>query len=108
MPLEKLSHHVQRASGWLSRHSRGLSAGFVLVLGGFAAAAFGVAPLLPETAQLTQRLVVDNIVPQGLRSQLDALAEHELDLWRSEPTRAGDTADSLFRRVGVVDAEAAA
>ncbi len=92
----------------MSRHSRGLSAGFLLVLGGFAAAAFGVAPLLPDAAQLPQRTVIDTMTPQDLRSQLDALAEHELELWRSETTRAGDTVDSLFKRLGLSDAGAAA
>jgi murein DD-endopeptidase MepM/ murein hydrolase activator NlpD len=106
--LEKLKFRLQQAGGWLSRHSRGLSAGFVLVLGGFAAAAFGVAPLLPDAEQMPQRMVVDTMTPQDMRSQLDALAEHELELWRSETTRAGDTVESLFKRLGVSDAAAAA
>lgn len=92
----------------MSRHSRGLSVGFLLVLGGFAAAAVAVAPLLPDADQLPQRMVTDTMSPQDLRSQLDALAEHELELWRSETTRAGDTVNSLFKRLGLSDADAAA
>lgn len=80
----------------------------MLVLGGFAATAFGVAPLLPDADSMPQRMVVDTMTPQDLHSQLDALAEHELELWRSETTRAGDTVDSLFKRLGVSDAAAAA
>jgi len=80
----------------------------VVLLGGFAAAAFGVAPLLSDPSQIPQSLRVDTVAPQGMRSQLDALAEHELELWRSELTRAGDTVDSLFKRLGVTDAQAAA
>jgi murein DD-endopeptidase MepM/ murein hydrolase activator NlpD len=106
--LEKLEFHIQQAGTWLSRHSRGLSVGFLLVLGGFAAAAVAVAPLLPDADQLPQRMVIDTMSPQDLRSQLDALAEHELELWRSETTRAGDTVDSLFKRLGLSDADAAA
>jgi murein DD-endopeptidase MepM/ murein hydrolase activator NlpD len=105
--LEQFASHFQRAAGLLSRHSRGLSAGLILVLGGFAAAAFGVAPLLDDPALVTNRLVVDDVVPEGMRSQLDALAEQELELSRSTLTRSTDTADSLFRRLGVVDAQAA-
>jgi murein DD-endopeptidase MepM/ murein hydrolase activator NlpD len=92
----------------MSRHSRALSTGFVLVLGGFAAAAFGVAPLLPDPAQLPQREIVDNVAPAGYDDQLEALAEQELQLWRSELTRSGDTADSLMLRLGVADARALA
>jgi murein DD-endopeptidase MepM/ murein hydrolase activator NlpD len=99
---------MTHAGAWLSRHSRALSTGFVLVLGGFAAAAFGVAPLLPDPADQPQRLVVNEVAPQGLRDQLDALADHDLELWRSDLTRATDSADGLLRRLGVVDAEATA
>jgi murein DD-endopeptidase MepM/ murein hydrolase activator NlpD len=99
---------LQQAGGWFTRHSRLLSSGFVLLLGGFAAAAFSVGPLLPDPADQPQRLVVDSVTPQGLTGQLEALAEHDLDLWRSELTRGTDTLDSLLRRLGVADAEAAA
>jgi murein DD-endopeptidase MepM/ murein hydrolase activator NlpD len=76
-------------------------------LGGFAAAAFGVAPLLPDPADQPRRLVIDTVAPAGIGDQLEALAEHDLDLWRNELTRATDSADSLLRRLGVADAQAA-
>src|SRR4030095_7672296 len=41
-------------------------------------------------------------------SQLEALAEHDFDLFRSDATRASDTADSLLARLSVNDAAAAA
>ena len=78
-----------------------------MLLAGFAAAAFGVDPLLPDAAPVPQRLVIDRVEPQGVRSQLDALAEHDLELWRSELTRGSDTAASLLRRLGVADGQAA-
>jgi len=108
MSLKNPALNFRPAGTWLARHSRALSAGFVVLLGGFAAAAFGVAPLLSDPAQITQRLLVDTVAPQGMRGQLDALADHELELWRSEITRSSDTVDSLFRRLGVADARAAA
>ncbi|HEY2187652.1 MAG TPA: M23 family metallopeptidase, partial [Caldimonas sp.] len=43
-----------------------------------------------------------------LRAQLDALAEQDLDLFRSETTRPSDTVDSLLSRLNVADARAAA
>jgi len=106
-PLDLLTPYLTRAGAWSARHSRVLSAGFIAVLGGFAAAAFGVAPLLPDPADQPQRIITDTIAPQGLRDQLDALADHDLELWRSDLTRATDNVDGLLRRLGVTDAEAA-
>jgi murein DD-endopeptidase MepM/ murein hydrolase activator NlpD len=106
--LEKLDHFLARSGAWLDRRRRPLTAGFVALLGGFAATAFGVAPLLPDPADLPQRQVVDDLRLDDLGQQLDALAVHELELARTELTRAGDTVDSLLRRLGVADVEAAA
>jgi murein DD-endopeptidase MepM/ murein hydrolase activator NlpD len=108
MSLESLFPHLLRSRAWFARNSRRLSAAFVVMLGGFAAAAFSVAPLLPDPADQPQRLVIDTIATPGMRDQLEALADHDLDLWRSDLTRATDNADSLLRRLGVTDADAAA
>jgi murein DD-endopeptidase MepM/ murein hydrolase activator NlpD len=101
-------HALRRLRSLFLSHSRSLGAAFIVLLAGFAAAAFGVGPLLPDPAQLPQRWVVDSIMPIGLGSQLEALAEQELELSRSTQTRSNDTVDSLLRRLGVVDADAAA
>lgn len=106
--MAKLDLLKARSGAWLGRHRRPLSAGFVTLLGGFAVTAFGVAPLLPDPADLPQRVVADELRLDGLSRQLDALAEHELELSRSDLTRPGDSVDSLLRRLGVVDVEAAA
>jgi murein DD-endopeptidase MepM/ murein hydrolase activator NlpD len=106
--LETLAPYLERAKALAGRHSRSLTTGFVVLLGGFTAAAFGVAPLMPDAAELPRQWVVDTLVPEGMRSQVEALAEQDLELSRSELTRAGDTVDSLLRRLGVVDAQAAA
>ncbi len=108
MSFESLNPHLQRTRAWLSRNSRRLSVAFVVMLGGFTAAAFSVAPLLPDPADQPQRLVIDTIATPGMRDQLEALADHDLDLWRSDLTRANDNADSLLRRLGVTDADATA
>ncbi len=76
-------------------------------LAGFAATAFGVAPMVPDASALPKRTVVESVVPADLMSQLDALADHDLELFRNEITRSGDTADSLLSRLSVSDAEAA-
>jgi murein DD-endopeptidase MepM/ murein hydrolase activator NlpD len=107
MSFEITVRNAQRFLHHLRAHSRALSVAFIVVLSGFAVAAFGVAPLLPDPAELPQRLVVETITPLGLHGQLDALAEQELELSRSALTQSGDTVGSLLRRLGVNDAGAA-
>jgi murein DD-endopeptidase MepM/ murein hydrolase activator NlpD len=91
----------------LHAHRRGLAATLALALAGFGVTAFGIAPLAPDAAELPRRLITESVEPEGLAAQIDALAEAGIDLRRSENTRASDTADSLLKRLGVIDAEAA-
>ena len=79
----------------------------MIALAGFAATAFGIAPMVPDPADLPQRLVSETVLPSGLDAQLELLAEHELSLYRSDLTRRSDTADSLLRRLNADDAEVA-
>ena len=76
-------------------------------LAGFGVTAFGIAPMAPDAADIPKRLVTEIVVSDGIQSQLDALAEHELELYRNDLTRASDTVDSLLSRMNVSDAEAA-
>lgn len=94
--------------GFGRRHRFGLVAGFVALLAGSAITAVAVAPLMPDAAALPQRVVAMNVAPQGLQSQLDALAALDITLSRSDVTRSTDTAETLFARLGVRDAAAAA
>ena len=79
----------------------------VLALAGFAATAFGIAPMVPDASDLPKRLVTEAVTPSGMQAQLDALAEHALQLYRTDLTRSSDTADSLLKRLNVSDAAAA-
>jgi murein DD-endopeptidase MepM/ murein hydrolase activator NlpD len=97
-----------RANDAARRHPRRLTAGVVGLLSSFAITAFGIAPLAPDAALLPQRLVSEEIAIQGLDQQLDQLALQSLELHRNDVTRAADTADTLLRRLGVIDPEAAA
>ena len=99
---------MARIASFASRHPRTLAASVSLALAGSAVTAFGVAPQVPDPAALPQRTIVESVATVDLHAQLDALADHELDLFRSEITRAGDTTDSLLARLNVVDARAAA
>lgn len=95
---------VQR---FVSTHPRSLAAAIAFALAGFGATAWGIATQGPDAADLPRRLVTEMVTPEDVGAQLDALAEHELELYRSDLTRASDTADSLLARLGVTDAEAA-
>jgi murein DD-endopeptidase MepM/ murein hydrolase activator NlpD len=99
------SAHV---ASFASRYPKTLAATVSLGLAGFAATAFGIAPQVPDAADLPQRTIVETITPVDLRSQLDALTEVDLDLFRTDLTRASDTADSLLVRLNVADPAAAA
>ncbi len=102
-----LQRWLQRAQRVAHQHRGRVVAGVIAGLGGFAVTAFGIAPMAPDAAALPKRLVVEQVAVPGLDQQLDALAQHTLQLDRHDNTRSGDTADSLLRRLGVVDPLAA-
>jgi murein DD-endopeptidase MepM/ murein hydrolase activator NlpD len=106
--FEKVAQATISAGEFTRRHPRGTMAGVVALLAGFAATAFGIAPLAPDAADLPKHIVVESVTPEGVQAQLDALSEYELELSRSDLTRPSDTADSLLQRLGVTDAKAAA
>ena len=78
----------------------------MVALTGFGATAFGLAPMAPDASDIPKRLVTQNVTPDGIQSQLDALAEHELQLYRTDLSRSSDTAGSLLKRLNVSDPDA--
>ena len=92
----------------LSRHPKRVAGGVLALLGSFAITAFGIAPLAPDAARLPQTLVQQALQVPGLSQQVADLAEHPLELYRSLVTRGNETADSLLKKLGVVDPAAAA
>jgi murein DD-endopeptidase MepM/ murein hydrolase activator NlpD len=107
MAVELAQSVAQAAKQFFVEHRRGVTVTATVLMVGAGAAAFAVAPMVssePPVQQWVQEAVSTSDVP----AQLDALAAHDLSLSRSEVTRAGDTADSLLKRLGVVDASTAA
>jgi len=102
-----LATAMQRTGQFVTRHPRSLSSAVVLVLAGFGATAFGIAPMAPDASDLPRRIVTEMVTPLDVETQIDALAEHELEIFRNDLTRSSDTADSLLRRLNVDDAVAA-
>lgn len=103
-----LSHSAATAREFVLAHRRGLSTSLLVSLAGFGVAAFGIAPLAPDAAELPHRLITETVTPTALEGQLEALAVHTMALSRTTTTRPSDTADALLRRLGVSDPSAAA
>lgn len=105
-PIVAAARALQAAA---HRHPRRISAAVLAVLAGSAMTAFGVAPLsaLPETATPLVTQVTEAIEPASLPAQLQGLDLQSMRLYRSDVTRSADTADSLLKRLGVDDAQAA-
>ncbi|MDE2275155.1 MAG: M23 family metallopeptidase [Burkholderiales bacterium] len=102
------AHALQGCFSKLRRHRTGLLVGSVAVMAGFAITAVAVAPLAPDAALLPKRVITETVVPEGLDSQIAALAGQTMVLDRSDVTRGTDTVARLFARLGVADPAAAA
>ncbi len=101
-----LAQAAARTGQFLSSHPRSLTAAVTLMLAGFGATAFGLA--VPDASDLPQRVVTEIVTPEGVSAQLETLSAQNLALYRSDTTRSSDTVDTLLRRLGVADAQAAA
>lgn len=99
---------LARGARFVHTHPRALASAVALALAGFGAAAYGIAQNAPDASDLPRRVVTEIVTPEDVTSQLEALAGHELHLYRSEQTRAGDNAETLLARLGVADLEAVA
>ncbi|MBH9551374.1 M23 family metallopeptidase [Inhella gelatinilytica] len=105
--LNRLQPWLQSLDRFAARHPHQLTGAVLVLLGGFAVTAFGLAPLVPNPADLPRHSVVEALPALSLADQLDALAEHRLSLRRSDQTRASDTAETLLSRLGAFDPEVA-
>lgn len=109
--IHDLKHSVKdgarRAETFAAQHPRALTGTLVGVLSCFAVTAFGIAPLAPNAEDLPRRVITESVATLDLEDQLAALANHEIELTRSDLTRANDTADSLLKRLGAFDSQAA-
>ena len=101
---EQLLPRVARALEHHPRKVTALIAALLLGGGGFAAAAFDSEPL---PADVVVREVLETVQPLPVADQLQRLDAHSFNLFRTEVTRASDTADALLARLGVADPAAA-
>lgn len=101
--LELIRSSLLRLGRFKHQHAI-LAGGSVAVLAGsLSALALAVAPMTPDPALLPQRVITEELQPQGIPEQLEALAEHPLALSRTLILRGPDGLASIFKRAGVVD-----
>lgn len=99
---------LAQATSFIERHPRRITAVVAAILLGGTGATFAVANLAPDASDLPVRALVQDVSPVALAAQVEALDLHQINLYRSNTTRSTDTVDTLFKRLGVFDAPAAA
>ncbi len=78
-----------------------------LLGGGAYAIAAAVVTLAPDAARLPVHEVSVSVTPLPVQDQAAALEVHRYRLYRSDTSRANDTAETLLRRLGLDDPQAA-
>ena len=107
--LLTLSLVLSSITGSLRRHPKRMTASLAALLLGTGVTAFGVAPLAPDAADLPVRQILEAVQPLSpisAQTQLNALANFNFTLFRTESTRSSDTAASLLKRLNLDDAAA--
>jgi murein DD-endopeptidase MepM/ murein hydrolase activator NlpD len=102
---ELLASRVAHIFGAYPKQITAAIAAALLCAGG---GAFAVASLGPDASELPVRQVLEATTPLSVSEQTDALDAHQFTLFRTESTRSSDTAEALLKRLGLVDAAAAA
>ncbi len=100
--------HSETLRAFVARHPKHVTAALVVVLLGGGGGACAVANLGPDASNLPVRILVETLETPNLDQQVAALEQKTLKLYRNDITRGTDTAESLLRRLGLVDSVAAA
>lgn len=106
-PVASTSHWQDALAGALKRHPRQVMGTAAALLMGIGGGAFAVANLGPDPSLLPLRQVVEAVPAVSLESQVESLDAHRFNLFRTDVTRSTDTADTLLKRLGLSDPEAA-
>ena len=99
--------HSQTLRAFVARHPKHVTAVVAAVLLGGGGGAFAVANLGPDASNLPVRTLVETLETPNLDQQVASLEQKTLKLYRNDITRGTDTAESLLRRMGLVDSAAA-
>jgi murein DD-endopeptidase MepM/ murein hydrolase activator NlpD len=98
---------LSRAVHVLEHHPKHVTALLAALMLGAGGGAFAVASLDPDASTVVVRQVLESVTPLPMQDQIDVLDVHSFKLFRSEATRASDTAEALLGRLGVDDPLAA-
>ena len=90
------------------QHPKRITALIAALLLGGGGGAFAVASLAPDASDMPVRQIWESVQALPLPQASDELVIQPFTLFRSELTRSSDTADTLLKRLGVDDAQAAA
>jgi murein DD-endopeptidase MepM/ murein hydrolase activator NlpD len=104
----QLARPVHALRLWLLRHPKTISATVASVLLAGGGGAFAIANLGPDIADQPVVSVSTPVDVARLADQALAIEQMDLNLIRTDLTRSSDTPESLLRRMGLVDAKAAA
>mgnify|MGYP006200282837 CR=1 FL=1 len=103
----QLTSALQLCTRWLKRHPKTISATLASVLLAGGGGAFAIANLGPDIAEQPVVTVTVPVEIAKLEEQAQSLDLIQMSLMRTDSTRASDTPESLLRRLGLVDPEAA-
>ncbi len=98
----------KRLGKLVEHHPRRMTAALAMLLFAGAGGAYAVASLTPDASELPVVEISESVQPLPLDTQAQVLDLHSLQLYRSELTRSNDTADTLLKRLGIDDPDAAA
>ena len=96
------------ASQSIQRHPKRVTAIIAALLLGCGGGVYALASLAPNPSELPVRVVQESVQAPLLLARFDLADTQPLTLYRSDVTRSTDTAETLLKRLGVDDAQAAA
>ena len=103
-----LNSALHRAVQSVHKHPHRLAAAVAALLLSMGGGAFALASLESNSKEVVVREILENLpLPEGNQS-FAALPVAPLSLFRSTTTRSNDTADTLLKRLGLLDSAAAA
>ena len=103
----QLTRVLQTSVRWLSRHPKTISTTLACVLLAGGGGAFAIANLGPDISDQPIVTVTMPVEIASLQEQAKSLDLVDINLTRTDSTRASDTPESLLRRLGLVDPQAA-
>jgi murein DD-endopeptidase MepM/ murein hydrolase activator NlpD len=95
------------AAHWIKQHPKRVTAIVAALLLSGGGGAFAVASLGPDAADLPVRQILETVQPLAFPEHSQEAATAYV-LYRTDNTRSSDTADTLLKRLGIDDAQAAA